>query len=59
MHSRIYKAKLMTIQNKLSPEEDKVSRKGSNTSIYFGLLQHVFQRNKSRMKDLKLAGKKL
>jgi len=60
MHSKIYKAKLITVHSAQQSEKCR-DRKESSQPIhaYFGMLQHIFQRNKHMIKELKLTGTKI
>ena len=49
----------MTIQDKISLGESKGTEKKECIHAYFGMLHHFVHRNKSKVKELKLAGKKL
>jgi hypothetical protein len=60
MHSKIYKAKLISVHS--AQKEEKTPEKPEKTiaiHAYFGMLQHIFQRNKHMIKDLKLSGTKI
>jgi len=60
MHSKIYKAKLIAVHSCQKEEKppEKVE-KANAIHAYFGMLQHIFQRNKHMIKELKLSGTKI
>jgi len=50
MHSKIYKAKLIavhSVQKETAPSEQQ---KTTSIHAYFGMLQHIFHRNKHMIK---------
>ena len=60
MYSKIYKAKLITIHSAQQGAKCGNRREGSQPiHAYFGMLQHIFHRNKHMIKELKLSGTKI
>lgn len=57
MHSKIYRAKLINLHSSRKTEQEEESKRSSfSIHAYYGMLQHVFQRNKHLMRELKLSG---
>jgi hypothetical protein len=59
MHSKIYKAKLISLHSQNYPDEASADHSSEAIHARFGMLHHIFQRNKHVIKNLQLSGKRM
>jgi len=59
MHSKIYKAKLISLHSQNNADGANAHQPSDAIHARFGMLHHIFQRNKYVRKNLQLSGRRI